>query len=83
MSDQVSVEEVADAMFKMVNDTVGQKKWKPTDLTKACIELFGADRCDKKLTKLAIRELMESERCVYTYFGGSFIEIPRKEGAAN
>jgi hypothetical protein len=83
MADQVSVEEVADAMFKMVNDSVGQKKWKPTDLTKAVTELFGADRVDKKLTKLAIRELMESGRCVYTYFGGSFIEIPRIEGAAN
>jgi hypothetical protein len=83
MSDQVSVEEVADAMFKMVNDTVGQKKWKATDLTKAVIELFGDDKCDKKLAKAAIRELMESGRCVYTYFGGSFIEIPRKEGAAN
>ena len=31
----------------------------------------------------AIRELMESGRCVYTYFGGSFIEIPHKEGAEN
>ena len=83
MADQVSVEEVADAMFKLVNDSAGQKKWKPGDLTKAVIEIYGADRCDKKLTKLAIRELMESGRCVYTYFGGSFIEIPHKEGAAN
>jgi hypothetical protein len=83
MADQVNVEEVADAMYKMVKDTMGQKKWKATDLTKAVIELFGADKCDKKLAKTAIRELMESGRCVYTYFGGSFIEIPHKEGAAN
>ena len=83
MADQVSVEVVADAMFKMVNDSAGQKKWKPGDLTKAVIELYGDKGCDKKLSKLAIRELMESGRCVYTYFGGSFIEIPHKEGAAN
>jgi hypothetical protein len=83
MADQVTVEEVADAMYKMVKDTMGQKKWKATDLTKAVIELFGADKCDKKLAKAAIRELMESGRCVYTYFGGSFIEIPHKEGAEN
>ena len=83
MADQVNVEEVADAMYKMVKDTMGQKKWKATDLTKAVIELFGADKCDKKLAKTAIRELMESGRCVYTYFGGSFIEIPHTEGAAN
>jgi hypothetical protein len=83
MAEQVKMEEVADAMYKMVKDTMGQKKWKATDLTKAVIELFGADKCDKKLAKTAIRELMESGRCVYTYFGGSFIEIPHKEGAAN
>jgi hypothetical protein len=83
MAEQVKVEEVADAMYKMIKDSMGQKKWKATDLTKAVIELFGADKCDKKLAKLAIRELVESERCVYTYFGGSFIEIPHKEGAAN
>ena len=83
MAEQVNVEEVADAMYKMIKDSMGQKKWKATDLTKAVIELFGADKCDKKLAKLAIRELVESEKCVYTYFGGSFIEIPHKEGAAN
>jgi hypothetical protein len=62
---------------------MGQKKWKPGDLTKAVTELFGADNCDKKLGKAAIRELVESGRFVYTYFGGSFLEIPHKEGAAN
>ena len=30
----------------------------------------------------AIEELIESGRCVYTYFGGSFIEVPHEEGAA-
>lgn len=83
MAEQVKVEEVADAMYKMIKDSMGQKKWKATDLTKAVLELFGTDKCDKKLVKLAIRELVESEKCVYTYFGGSFIEIPHKEGAAN
>jgi hypothetical protein len=83
MAEQVNVDEVADAMYKMIKDSMGQKKWKATDLTKAVLELFGADKCDKKLAKLAIRELVESEKCVYTYFGGSFIEIPHKEGAAN
>ncbi len=82
MAEQVKVEEVADAMYKLVKESMGQKKWKATDLTKAVLEMFG-DRCDKSLAKLAIRELIESEKCVYTYFGGSFIEIPHKEGAEN
>ncbi len=77
------VQEVADAMFEMVKQYDGQKKFKPGDLIKAMKEKFGEDECDKKLCKTAIRTLMESERCVYTYFGGSFIELPKKEGAAN
>jgi hypothetical protein len=83
MAEQVPIEEVANAMYKMVKESMGQKKWKATDLTKAVIELFGQEKCDKQLAKLAIRELMDSGRCVYTYFGGSFIEIPHKEGAEN
>ena len=82
MAEQVKVEEVSDAMYRMIKDSMGQKKWKATDLTKAAFELFG-ERCDKALAKTAIRELIESGKCVYTYFGGSFIEIPHKEGAEN
>ncbi len=83
MAENATLEEVADAMYNMVKDSMGLKKLKPTDLTKGMIELFGEDRCDKKLAKAAIKELIESGRCVYTYFGGSFIEIPHKEGSEN
>ena len=77
-----TVDEIADAMHKMVEDAQGMKKLKPMDLTKAMVQLFG-DEVDKKLCKKAIKQLVDSGKCVYTYFGGSFIEIPRKEGAAN
>ena len=77
-----TVEEVAEAMFKMVKESFGIKKLKPTDLTKAMIQLYG-DEVDKKMCKAAIKELVNSGRCVYTYFGGSFIEIPHRESAAN
>ncbi|RJP18721.1 MAG: hypothetical protein C4527_28430 [Candidatus Omnitrophota bacterium] len=82
MADELTAEQVADAMYKMVADAQGQKKLKPMDLQKSMIEYFGGDRCDKKLCKAAIKELIESGRCVYTYFGGSFIELPHEEGAA-
>ena len=78
----VTPEEIADAMFEMVKEYAGKKKVKASDLTKAMIQKFGDDECDKKLCKTAIRTLMDSGRCVYTYFGGSFIEVPHKEGAA-
>jgi len=77
-----TVDEIADAMFNMVKDAFGQKKLKPMDLTKAMIELYG-DEVDKKMCKEAIKQLINSGRCVYTYFGGSYIEIPHREGAAN
>lgn len=78
----VSPEEVADAMYELVAQYQGKKKFKAGDLTKEMIAKFGEDQCDKKLCKLAIRQLMDSGRCVYTYFGGSYIEVPHEEGAA-
>jgi len=77
-----TVEEVADAMYNMVKDAQGQKKLKPMDLTKAMVAMFG-DQVDKQTCKGAIKQLIDSGKCVYTYFGGSFIEIPHREGAAN
>ena len=77
-----TADEVADAMYKLVEEAQGMKKLKPMDLTKAMVQLFGDD-VDKKTCKKAIKQLVDSGKCVYTYFGGSFIEVPRREGAAN
>ncbi len=77
----VTTEQVADAMYEMVEKYQGKKKFKALDLTKAMKEKFG-DEVDRKMCKAAIRDLIDSGRCVYTYFGGSFIEIPHEEGAA-
>ncbi|KPJ93665.1 MAG: hypothetical protein AMS18_05270 [Gemmatimonas sp. SG8_17] len=76
----VTPDEVADAMYEMVKEYQGKKKFKAGDLTKAMIQKYGEGEVDKKLCKTAIRTLMDSGRCVYTYFGGSFIELPPEEG---
>jgi hypothetical protein len=78
-----SVEEIADAMYAMVKEAQGLKKLKAMDLTKSMVQLYGDDGVDKKMCKAAIKQLIDSGKCVYTYFGGSFIEIPHDEGAAN
>ncbi len=78
----VSVEDVANAMYELVAEYQGKKKFKAGDLIKAMIEKHGAEGVDKKFCKLAIRQLMDTGRCVYTYFGGSFIEVPHEEGVA-
>lgn len=77
----MTAEEVAEAMYKMVEEAgQAQKKLKPMDLTKAMRSLHGVD---KTTCKQAIKILVDSGRCVYTYFGGSFLEVPHREGAAN
>ncbi len=78
-----TVDEIADAMYNMVKDASGQKKLKPMDLTKTMVQLYGEEGVDKKMCKEAIKQLVDSGRLVYTYFGGSFLELPHKEGAAN
>ena len=78
-----TVEEVAEAMFNMVKEAQGVKQLKPMDLNKAMIQLYGEEGVDKKMCKDAIKILINSGRCIYTYFGGSYIELPHREGAAN
>ena len=71
-----NVDEVAKAMYDMVTEYHGKKNLKAMDLTKAMIEQFGEDACDKKMCKLAIRQLIDSGRCIYSYVGGSYITLP-------
>jgi hypothetical protein len=72
----VSVDEVATAMLELVTSTHGKKNLKAMDLTKAMIEKFGGEACDKALCKQAIRQLIDSGRCIYSYVGGSYITLP-------
>ncbi len=81
MADKISVEEIADAMFNIVKEYAGKKRYKSTDLTKEIMAKYG-DKVDKQDCKAAIRTLMDSGRCIYGYAGGSFISLPGIEGAA-
>ncbi len=79
----VDLAKVKETMFKLINDSIGIKKWKATDLHKTCEEIWGDEYEKRKEGKLAIKELIEEGKLVYTYFGGSYIEVPHREGAAN
>jgi hypothetical protein len=74
MSD-VTAGVVADSMYELVKECHGKRQLKPTDLTKAMLEHYG-DQCDKALCKEAIRLLIDSDRCIYSYLGGSYIVLP-------
>ena len=78
----ITIEQIAESMYKLVEQDMGQKKYKPTDLQKAMIEYYGDDKVDKKMCKQAIRSLVDTGKLVYTYFGGTFVEVPHVEGAA-
>jgi len=76
-----TVEQIAEEMYQMVAESMGKKNLKSGDLTKAIMAKY--PEADRELCKAAIRMLMDSGRCVYAYFGGSYIQLPHKEGAAN
>ena len=78
----ITTEQLAEAIFKMVQQNAGIKKFKALDLQKAMMEMYPGS-VDKQMVKDAIRINIDSGRLVYTYFGGSFIEIPHEEAAAN
>ena len=82
MADMLPLDELGKAIYKMVKQNFGLKKFKMMDLLKAMKEMY-PERVDKKSVKDAIRQEIESGRLVYTYFGGSYIEIPHTEAAAN
>lgn len=73
---EVTIDQIADAMFELVESTYGKKDLKPMDITKEMIEQFGDDAVDKKMCKKAIRQLVDSGRCTYKYAGGSFVTLP-------
>ena len=73
---KVTIDQIADAMFELVESTHGKKNLKPMDVTKAMIDQFGEDAVDKKMCKKAIRQLIDSGRCTYKYAGGSYVTLP-------
>ena len=77
----ISHETLAEEMYQLVAECAGKKNLKPGDLTKAMIAKHG-NACTRDDCKQALRLLIDSERCVYSYFGGSYVEMPHKEGAA-
>ena len=76
----LSKEELVVFIFDMVAKAQGKKQLKAMDLQKAVLKAHPDQ--DKTMVKFAIKDLIDGGRCVYTYFGGSFIEIPHEEGAA-
>jgi hypothetical protein len=76
----LSKAELQEFIFAMVEKAQGKKQLKAMDIQKAVLKAHPDQ--PKNDIKFAIKDLIDGGRCVYTYFGGSFIEIPHEEGAA-
>ncbi len=81
MTETVTIEQIAEEMYALVTEYNGKKSLKAGDLTKAMQAKFGEASCSKDDCKKAIRMLIDSARCTYSYVGGSYIVLPPKEGA--
>jgi len=79
---EISVEELADSIYKLVEEYAGTKRFKGPDLLKEMMLKYGEDKVSRDSAKKAVKALIESGRCTYTYYGGgTFVEVPPKEGA--
>ncbi len=72
---EVTVDQVADAMYELVASMKGKKDLKPMDVSKLMIEKFG-DSVDKRMCKKALRQVIDSGRLTYKYAGGSYVTLP-------
>lgn len=75
----VPIETLAEEMYQLVAECAGKKNLKAGDLIKEMIARHGEAACSKDDCKKAIRILIDSGRCIYSYLGGSYIQLPPKE----
>lgn len=68
--------EVTKKIYELVEKSIGKKKLKSSDIQKTVSTELGITRDE---VKEGLRELIDSGTLIYTYFGGSFVEIPPKE----
>ncbi len=69
-------EEIKQKIYELVEKSVGKKKLKSSDIQKKIAEDAGVSRDE---VKAALKDLVDEGKLIYTYFGGSFIEIPPKQ----
>jgi hypothetical protein len=69
-------EEVKNKIYALVEKSVGRKKLKSSDIQKAVSAEAGITRDE---VKDALKDLVDEGKLIYTYFGGSYVEIPPKQ----
>ena len=70
MSDEELKQKIVDLV------TNAKKKQKPGDIAKSLTAEMGVER---SAVKKAIKELVNDETLVFTYYGSSYVELPGQE----
>lgn len=71
-------EELKQAIYNLIKESAGKKKYKQQDI----IKHFRQQGLTDAQIKEAIRELIDAGDLIYTYFGGSYIELGEKRQGA-
>lgn len=69
-------EELKQSIYELVEKSIGKKKLKSSDIQKTISAEKGVSRDE---VKDALRDLVDEGKLIYTYFGGSFVEIPPQQ----
>lgn len=68
-------EEIKKKIYELVEKSMGKKKLKSSDIQKTISAECGVSRDE---VKDALKDLVDEGKLIYTYFGGSYVEIPPK-----
>ncbi len=71
----MDVAEMKEKIYTLVESSMGKKKLKAGDIKKH----FRTEGVEEELVKEGLRELIDEGRLIYTYFGGSYVEVPPKQ----
>ncbi len=74
----VTIEQLADEMYGIVKEYTGRKQYTARELTKEMQQKYGAE-ADRATCKKAIKHLIDSGKCVYTYKGSSYVELAGRD----
>ncbi|MFQ3573544.1 MAG: hypothetical protein SNJ53_02805 [Thermodesulfovibrionales bacterium] len=66
-------EEIKKKIYELVEKSMGKKKLKSSDIQKQISTECG---CSRDEVKDALKDLVDEGKLIYTYFGGSYVEIP-------
>ncbi len=78
MTDETK-KKVEDKIVGLVKEYAGKKRFKPIDIVKEMEKEFASDGLTKDDIKAALKEIMDDEKLVYGYAGGSFLTLPENQ----